>query len=272
MLASVLTPWGAIPDDVHADQMLPFHTIADPNLLGAVDLADPRRFIGLQGPERDDFHGRIVCGNLAPFKMWRFVGKHSGRKVDYSIMEYSSHHLRGFPVEFVALGFLVETPLHGYALRARIAEGLGPLWQVASSQLYQVLHRLEERGDVRRTNGTSSGGPSRQVYCVTESGRRSFWEWALTPVDAMRNVRVEFAAKIYFIRRLRPDAVVTLVERQMEAQERMEAYVSSESRPGSDDAALNEAWTAFQVSTVANFTRWLKRNRDRLSIGKEHSP
>ena len=101
------------------------------------------------------------------------TGKHGRPWIDYSIMEYRSCRVseRGFPVEFAAMGFLIERPCHGYALRARLAEGLGPLWQVASSQLYQVLHRLEESGWVDRSDEILSGGPARSVYHVTAAGK-----------------------------------------------------------------------------------------------------
>ena len=186
-------------------------------------------------------------------------------------MEYSEHlhSTRGFPVEFAVLGFLVEEPMHGYALRARIAEGLGPLWQVASSQLYQVLHRLEEHDCVRSSSETPSDGPSKTIYHVTSKGEHAFWEWAQTPVDSMRNVRVEFAAKLYFLRRLKLGAISTLIDRQLNALEEMKDRVSSEKRKGSDDSTLNSVWLTLQTATIDNFARWLTDHREQLSTAKE---
>jgi len=186
-------------------------------------------------------------------------------------MEYSEprHSLRGFPVEYAALGFLVEEPMHGYALRSRIAEGLGPLWQVASSQLYQVLHRLEERNCVARSSETPSAGPSRTVYHVTSNGEHSFWEWAQAPVDSMRNVRVEFAAKLYFLRRLKLEAISALIDRQLNALEKIKDRVLSERRKSSDDSALNSIWMTLQAATIDNFAQWLTAHRTQLSATKE---
>jgi DNA-binding PadR family transcriptional regulator len=188
-------------------------------------------------------------------------------------MEYSEsrHGMRGFPVEFAALGFLINEPLHGYALRARIAEGLGPLWQVASSQLYQVLHRLEERGYVRRSSEAHSAGPSKTVYHTTADGSKAFWSWAQEPVHTMRTVRVEFAAKLYFLRRLRREAVGPLIDGQLAALETMEDRLTSERKKGSDDSTLNAAWLALQTATVINFYRWLAAHRTQLSTPKENN-
>ena len=187
-------------------------------------------------------------------------------------MEYSEsrHGRRGFPVEFAALGFLIEKPLHGYALRARIAEGLGPLWQVASSQLYQVLHRLEERGYVIRSSDTPSAGPSKTVYHVTAAGMAVFWDWAQEPVHTMRTVRVEFAAKLYFLRRLKLKTVAVLIDRQLGVLEEMEERVTSERKKGSDDSTLNATWLTFQTATINNFYRWLTTHRTKLSTHKEN--
>jgi len=186
-------------------------------------------------------------------------------------MEYSEsrHNPRGFPVEYAALGFLVEEPMHGYALRSRIAEGLGPLWQVASSQLYQVLHRLEERNCVGRSSETPSAGSSKTVYCVTTNGEHAFWEWAQAPVDNMRNVRVEFAAKLYFLRRLKLEAVSGLIDCQLKALQEVKDRVLSERRKSSDDSALNSIWMKLQTATIDNFAQWLTAHREQLSTAKE---
>ena len=186
-------------------------------------------------------------------------------------MEYSEprHSLRGFPVEYAALGFLIEEPMHGYALRSRIEEGLGPLWQVASSQLYQVLHRLAERNCVGKSSETPSAGPSKTVYRVTPNGELTFWEWAETPVDSMRNVRVEFAAKLYFLRRLKLEAVSRLIDCQLKALQEIKDRVLSERRKSSDDSALDSIWMKLQTATIDNFAQWLTAHRERLSTAKE---
>ena len=186
-------------------------------------------------------------------------------------MEYSEprHGTRGFPVEFAALGFLIEQSLHGYALRARITEGLGPLWQVASSQLYQVLHRLEERGYVARSSEAPSAGPSKTVYRATADGAAAFWDWAQDPVHTMRRVRVEFAAKLYFLRRLKLAAVAVLIDKQLAVLEEMAERMTHERKKGSDDATLNVSWLTFQTATISNFSQWLTDHRTKLSTHKE---
>ena len=157
--------------------------------------------------------------------------------------------------------------MHGYALRMRIEEGLGPLWRIASSQLYQVIHRLEKDGLVHRTSRTTSAGPSRAVLHVTEPGAAAFWAWAGEPVATMRDVRVEFAAKLYFTRRLRPHAVTQLIDRQISILDQMQNHIQAQGH--GDDAALQAAWQSLQQSTIDNFSRWLRTHRDVLQRPKE---
>ncbi len=189
-------------------------------------------------------------------------------------MEYSSASpgARGFPVEFAALGFLLEEPRHGYALRLRIEDGLGPLWQIASSQLYKVLHRLEIQGWVKRTTAPPDAGPPRSVYTVTDAGADAFGHWASEPVAAMRNVRVEFVAKLYFARLLENIPVSGLIDRQLAAVDQMRCHLQAGDRTNSDDGVLNAAWLTFQQSTLTHFAKWLEGQKATLESPKEIHP
>ncbi|MCK5827908.1 hypothetical protein KAH43_05215, partial [Candidatus Bipolaricaulota bacterium] len=100
-------------------------------------------------------------------------------------------------------------------------------------------------------------------------GNAVFWIWAQEPVHTMRTVRVEFAAKLYFLRRLRPGASGQLIDEQLAELEAMEDYVASERKKGSDDGTLNEAWLTLQVTTINNFREWLTSHREQLSTHKE---
>jgi PadR family transcriptional regulator AphA len=133
-------------------------------------------------------------------------------------MEYS--RARGLPTDYGVLGLLLDGPAHGYDLQQRLRAGLGPIWRLAWSQLYSVLRSLEQRGWIRGSTGHASGGPPRHTYAVTTSGRKAFFEWAVSPVARLRDVRVEFLAKLYFLRRHRPEELGPTLECQAEALRR----------------------------------------------------
>ena len=184
-------------------------------------------------------------------------------------MEYPSRS-RGLAVEHAILGFLLDAPMHGYELRDRLAQGLGAFWRIASSQLYQVLHRLEEQGWVECTTAEArSAGPSRTVYRTTHTGEEAFWKWTTSPVQHARQIRVEFLAKVYFLRRLAPDRLTRLVEGQITVLRELEGHLSERSSIETDDAGLGALALSFRRSRIGCTIGWLEENRHRLLEGKE---
>src|ERR1700712_4960919 len=50
--------------------------------------------------------------------------------------------------ERAVLGLLAEQPRHGYDLKKRLSETLGPLWGISFGSLYPALRRLERSGAI----------------------------------------------------------------------------------------------------------------------------
>jgi DNA-binding PadR family transcriptional regulator len=79
----------------------------------------------------------------------------------------------------VVLALLAKEPSHGYELRARLRQALGPLGDAMNGgQVYVVLTRLEKAGLVtsERAEG-SADRPDRKVYGLTPDGQRRVAEW-----------------------------------------------------------------------------------------------
>ena len=51
-------------------------------------------------------------------------------------------------LELAILGNLKQAPVHGYELKKRLADTLGPLWGVSFGSLYPALRRLERSGAI----------------------------------------------------------------------------------------------------------------------------
>jgi DNA-binding PadR family transcriptional regulator len=165
--------------------------------------------------------------------------------------------VESFAVEHAVLGFLLEEPLHGYALRERVAEGIGGFWRVASSQLYAVLHRLERAGRVTAARSAPAGGPERTVYTATPAGEAAFWRWCAAPVPHLRDLRVEFFAKLYFTRRLAPERLALLVDAQRTALETLRSGVEREGAVACDDSRI-AAWArAYRRRQIAAAIGWI---------------
>ncbi len=142
-------------------------------------------------------------------------------------------------LELAVLGLLAEQPLHGYELKKRLSETLGPLWGISFGSLYPALRRLERTGSIEEVDAYAASGTAasvvatgslagdlaaarlrrltrpgrrtRKAYRITELGRGLFAELLTTeePDDDRT-----FALKLSFCRYLTPSARVAFLERR----------------------------------------------------------
>ncbi len=143
-------------------------------------------------------------------------------------------------LELAILGLLKEQELHGYELKKRLGETLGP-WSGASfGSLYPALRRLEAAGAVKAVEANDrvravpmtgslggelaafrarrglpgrASGRTRKVYGITEAGERLFDELLAAESGASDDDRT-FQLKLAFARHLSPDARIGLLERR----------------------------------------------------------
>ena len=144
-------------------------------------------------------------------------------------------------LELAVLGLLAEQPRHGYELRKRLSETLGPLWGISFGSLYPALRRLERSGAIVEVDdqdtGTGAlpsgfvptgslkgdlaaarvrrkarpGRRTRKAYRITDQGRELFAE--LLTEESADDER-SFALKLSFCRHLDPDARLAFLERR----------------------------------------------------------
>ena len=140
-------------------------------------------------------------------------------------------------LELAVLGLLSEQPLHGYELKKRLSETLGPLWGISFGSLYPALRRLERSGAIEETEAvelTVAGNVStgsldgdlaaarvrrralpgrriRKAYRVTAQGVALFGE-LLT--DETADDERSFALKLSFCRHLDPLGRLAFLERR----------------------------------------------------------
>ena len=81
-------------------------------------------------------------------------------------------------IDYAILGLLRERPDHGYRLRQRLLERLGPVWDINPGQVYLVLHALRRRGLVE---SVAEEPPDplqrRQRFAITARGERQVLRW-----------------------------------------------------------------------------------------------
>jgi DNA-binding PadR family transcriptional regulator len=158
-------------------------------------------------------------------------------------------------LELAVLGLLSEQPLHGYELKKRLSETLGPLWGISFGSLYPALRRLERSGAIEETeaveltvaghvsnghfsNGSVSTGSldgdlaaartrrralpgrrTRKAYRVTPAGEALFAELL---ADETADDERSFTLKLSFCRHLEPvDRLAFLERRRTQLSQRL---------------------------------------------------
>lgn len=119
-------------------------------------------------------------------------------------------------IEHALLGFLRQSPMHGYEIHQRMsdANGLGTVWHVKQSHLYALLTRLEKEGLVSATVEPQGVHPPRKVFRLTTLGEQAFLEWVQSGVAHGRDIRLDFLVKFYFAQMEGVDVALRLVEQQ----------------------------------------------------------
>jgi DNA-binding PadR family transcriptional regulator len=97
-------------------------------------------------------------------------------------------------VQDVVLALLAKEPSHGYELRARLHDALGPVGEAMNAgQIYVTLGRLEKAGLV--TCEHQSGERDKKVYSLTAAGQQRVADW-LTSIAWPGPAPAEFHLKL----------------------------------------------------------------------------
>ena len=113
-------------------------------------------------------------------------------------------------MKYSVLGFLIDQPMHGYALKRALSPALPPQQQVNDGILYPLLKRLESEGLVRKRVERGRGSRDRHVFHPTAKGRRAFEQWLAGADDESDEVTYDFLlghpflTKCLFFSRLPP--------------------------------------------------------------------
>jgi PadR family transcriptional regulator AphA len=120
------------------------------------------------------------------------------------------------PGEYMVLALLALRNMHGYDMMAFVAdEGLMAVCPIEQSTLYTYLRNVEARGFVAWTEERVGNRPPRKTYTLTDLGRAAIAEWLRQPVARMREVRLEFLLKLYFLAEVDPNAHRELLAQQI---------------------------------------------------------
>ncbi len=101
------------------------------------------------------------------------------------------------------LGVLEFQPLHGYALKCVLEEGISQVWPVNLAAIDPSLRELEQEGLLTHgTEATRSGRPDRKVYSISDRGRAEMAHWRrLAPDSGEYQMKNPLMLKLLFAKR-----------------------------------------------------------------------
>jgi len=158
--------------------------------------------------------------------------------------------------EYALLGVLMAGPKHGYEILQSLETGLGPAWNVSTSQLYVLLKRLEKEGWVSSHFQPQETRPSRRVFSLLREGESRFLGWLNSPTDHVRDLRIEFLAKLFFFRKLGLKGADTLVDAQMAVLKQTQEGLMEKKRMETD--TYKRLVYGFRIATLSAWLGWLK--------------
>jgi DNA-binding PadR family transcriptional regulator len=141
----------------------------------------------------------------------------------------------------VVLAMLAKEPSHGYQLRARLRDALGPLGDAMNAgQIYVTLTRLEKAGLLAVDSSADGADQSdRKVYALTPKGQQRVAEW-IAEVSWPRPDVAEFHLKLIAAASARLADPLTIVDTQRrELLRRLrDAQRAAMAEPAHSNAAL----------------------------------
>ncbi|WP_128374562.1 PadR family transcriptional regulator [Streptomyces cavernae] len=122
------------------------------------------------------------------------------------------------PLHHAVLALLTEGPDHGYELKGRFEEAVGPQWGGLNiGHLYQILERLVRDGYVTRSQVAQSDRPDKTLYSLTATGQEELREWATSAWVRTGGFRDELFLKLFGASALGADALNTFVTAQRQS-------------------------------------------------------
>lgn len=159
--------------------------------------------------------------------------------------------------EYALLGALMSGPKHGYDILQFLETKLGSAWQVSTSQLYVLLKKLDQEGWVESTIKPQDTRPAKRVFSITSPGRAHFLEWLRQPADHVRDLRIEFLARLFFFHHLDLPGGTDLVRAQIAVLEQAKKGLRAHLRAEEDD--YKRLVYGFRLSTLGGWLNWLKK-------------
>ncbi len=148
---------------------------------------------------------------------------------------------------YVILGLLQQQEQTGYDLKNEgCDQSIAHLWPADQAQIYRTLDKLEVQGWINCTIEIQRDRPNRKVYGITEAGVAALTQWLQThqPLPILRE---PLLAQLYFAAQLPNEAIIHLLEQELEARREKLAECEAISVPALDHPSASREQKMHQL-------------------------
>ncbi|MEC0370528.1 PadR family transcriptional regulator [Paenibacillus chibensis] len=114
--------------------------------------------------------------------------------------------------ELLVLGLLMTQSQHGYQINDFIERNLGQVSDMKKATAYSILKRLDKQGCVDVTVEQEGNRPPRQIYSITDHGKKEFYDLLRSSLAHAENVTPAGEIGLMFIDHLSRNDARELLE------------------------------------------------------------
>jgi PadR family transcriptional regulator AphA len=158
--------------------------------------------------------------------------------------------------EYALLGILMTGPKHGYEMHSYLSSHMDQFWRLSMSQIYALLKRMEKKGMIISKAELQNNRPAKNIFFITPMGKERFLNWVYSPVNHVRNLRIEFMAKLFFIKELKLKRALDVIDKQSEIIHEKLHLLQDQKIKTMDE--FQKALHSFKIAQTSSAIEWLK--------------
>lgn len=118
-------------------------------------------------------------------------------------------------LQYIILGLLNQRPQTGYDLAKAFENEIGEFWQAQHSQIYPLLRRMEDAGEITHEDTVAGEKLAKKQYTLTPSGHDKLVDWVSEPSPELTPSKDEFILKLYFIKTDKDPRIQPMLREQL---------------------------------------------------------
>ena len=115
---------------------------------------------------------------------------------------------------------------------------------------------MEKKGVVTSKAQLQNNKPAKKIFFITPTGKEGFLNWVSSPVNHVRNLRIEFMAKLFFVKELKLKRAIDIIDKQVEILHEKLHLLQAPKEKIMDD--FQKALHSFKIVQTSSAIEWLK--------------